>query len=250
MFLIKSFLLTKVKISRPNKPEMPLVKNEYTDTKKIKEISSVGSMFADDLVKNLREQLAASSVKFIQTMSENAHAETVSTQFAIEYKGLQCVPCFWATRTLFHHALENQLPIVLIAHQKNKDQDYQVQSKAVIYFQATPDGYRETTACTFDPEQPALILIGNSSCGSDELLEYETWKQRLLEICPVDLILAYAASHRQYPDKTQEHLITQITDEKYEYYKIKADEWGCSLDNPSRFFLAHAYCDKIGNLTS
>lgn len=252
-FLVKCFLLTKVKTVKPFKIDSPLVKNEYTDTKKIKEIGNVGSMFADNLVKILREKVATSSVAFVQQLAnsfpfQEGIIQMVSSKYSIKHKGLECLPCFWTTWILMQQAQINKTPIALKVQQRAKDRNYEVIHEITIFFKASSDGYVETDYSAFDYNSAALVLFGSSCRESNAFPDKEVWRQELLECNPIDLILAYAATHRQYPDETKNHLIFDIQDKNYDYYKQKAQEWGCCLENPSRFFLAHAYCEKIGNI--
>jgi len=48
--------------------------------------------------------------------------------------------------------------------------------------------------------------------------------------------------------ESKDGLLSLLSDQDYKYHKIQSEKWGCSLDNPSRFFLAHAFCDEIGNI--
>lgn len=255
IFLIKSFILTKTKVVQPFfKLDKPLVENAYSDSKKIKEISEVGSSFSGDLVKKLRKKLSASSVSFVQELAVESDSLTpgekllFSNQFVIIHNGLMCLPYYRATWVLMKQALSNNIPIALLAQQIAKDQDYKIIQKTAIFFQATPQGYQEISRDLLDPEMPALTLIGSTCRDFIKLPTKEDWTQELLAQSPIDLVLAYAAAHRQYPDDSKDQLLLEILDEDYEYHKVKAQEWGCSLENPSRFFLTHAFCDKIKNI--
>lgn len=253
-FLIKSFILTRTKVVQPFfKVGKPLVENAFTDSKKIKEIGQVGSSFSCELVKNLRKKLSASSVDFIQELARDSNPAESSTkllsdQFLTVHNGLKCLPYYWATRALMNHAESNNIPIALLAQQVAKDQDYKVIENTEIFFQSTPHGYKEICRSLLDPETPVLVLIGSTCRNLSELPTIEDWTSELLEQSPVDLVLAYAAAHRQYPDESQDQLPQTMSDKDYEYHLTKSLEWGCSLENPSRFFLTHAFCNKIKNI--
>lgn len=251
-FLVKSYILTRTKVSNPFDSNKPLVKNERTDEKKIKDISAVGSMFASNFISFLREKLSKSSVAFVRKLSKQlysgSHIDKVLEDFSVTHRGLQCLPCYWATRVLLDHALQHRIPIVLSVQQKAKDLDYKEIQKVTLFFQATSEGYQVTERASLDPLAPALVLLGNSCRELALLPDKEQWIQELLEYGPVDLVLAYAAAHRQYPDESKDYLVTELNDQGYQDYKMKANEWGCSLENPARFFLSHAFCDKIENI--
>jgi hypothetical protein len=251
-FFIKSYMLTKVKILLPPSEERPLIKNERTDTKKIKEISEVGSMFAGDFVRSLREKMSATSTRFVQELSKDGplvgpSAQLLSDRYLVKHRGLNCLPCFATARILMHQAMRNQLPIVMFVEQRTKNQNDSAVEKSVLFYQATSDGYMEVKYSDMDPQAPALYFLGSTMGELGELPEKSFWIRELNEKGPVDLILAYAAAHRQYPNPSDEVLLDQIKDPEYEYYKAKADEWGCSLENPSCFFLSHAFCDRVQN---
>ena len=94
-----------------------------------------------------------------------------------------------------------------------------------------------------------IVLIGSTCKDFSQLANKVEWRKELLQQCPIDMVLAYAAAHRQYPDEVQERKIKSMVDTNYEYHKAKANEWGCSLENPSRFFLTHAFCDTMKNIS-
>lgn len=251
-FLIKSYILTKVKILLPPNEERPLIKNERTDTKKIKEISEVGSMFAGDFVKFLREKMSATSVRFVQELAKDgflagAATQQLSDRYLVKHRGLDCLPCFATARVLMHQAVRYQLPIVMFVEQRAKDQNCTTVEKSALFFQATPEGYVRVEYSNMDPQAPALFFLGSTIGTNSGLLEKDSWIKELSEKGPVDLILAYAAAHRQYPNPSDEALLSEVKDLEYEYYKTKANEWGCSLENPSCFFLSHAFCDYVQN---
>jgi hypothetical protein len=253
-FLIKSFILTKTKVVHPFfKIDMPLVENASTDSKKIKEILKVGSSFSGELVKGLRKRLSAHSVDFIQEIAEGLNAEETSSkmltdQYTVVHNGLKCLPYYWATRVLMNHALSNEIPIVMLAQQMAKDQDYKVVNNTQIYFLPTPEGYKQVLRSEMDPNSPAIVLIGSTCRNFSELPSLEEWVDELLEKSPIDLVLAYAAAHRQYPDESKDAFCLQSPDTNFQYHRKMALQLGCSLENPSRFFLTHAFCDQLQNI--
>ncbi len=250
-FLIKSFILTRTKVLKEEALSKPLVKNDTTDSKKIKEFGDVGSLFAKNFVTHLRQQLSETSVQFVQRISKDGcqkNSTMVSDHFLVEHNKLHCIPCFWSTKIALEEAKSYGTPIVMQAQQKAKDQDYKIVDTTTIYFESTPTGYKRTTRCKLDPEIPALVLLGTTCRNSDQLPSKENWIEELSQYCPTELITAYAAAHRQYPDESKEAHFFTIDDQDYHSYKSKAFQWGCSLENPSLFFLAHAFCDKVKNL--
>ncbi|MBS0652098.1 MAG: hypothetical protein JSR39_01080 [Verrucomicrobia bacterium] len=252
LFLIESFILSKIKTPKAFTKELPLALHESTDTKKLREFHNVSRFFANELVRFLRERVSKKSVSFVQRIAgelPSFNTEMVTGQFTINYKGLHCIPGYWTAQILMKHALKSRIPIVILADQKAQDRNYEVVQKMALFFEPTEQGYREASASSFDPDQPALVIVGTTCRESHALPDLDSWKTELVEYSPIDLMLAATAVHRQYPDSSKEPLIDGIEDKDYHYHKAKAHEWGCSADNPSRVFLSHVYCDKMKNVT-
>lgn len=149
-----------------------------------------------------------------------------------------------------NHAQSNNIPIALLARQLAKDQDYRILRSVEIFFHSTPQGYQKICRSSLNPELLVLVLIGSTCRNCHELPTLKDWSTNLLERSPINLVLAYAAAHRQYPDETRDQSLQGISNNTYEYYKVKAQEWECSLENPSRFFLTDALCNKIKNINT
>ncbi|RDD36620.1 hypothetical protein TrispH2_011449 [Trichoplax sp. H2] len=250
IFLIESYLLTKVKIVLPPRQENPIVKNEYTVTKKIKEISSVGSTFANKLVARLRQNLSEHSVQFVQELAyqlelEESIKQMISADFVVMHRKLKCIPCFWTAKVITEAALSFGIPIVMHVQLKSKDRNYQLEHEIYLYFEATSSKYQNVCPSSLQKESPAIVLLGSTCRDFSNLPSISDWTKEITTSGPVDLLLAYAAAHRQYPDETSE---INIQDKEFEFYRKKALEWGCCIQNSSRFFLSHAYCNHIENI--
>jgi len=253
LYLLRAYLLSRVKMIRSSPLTHPLLKNEYTDTKKIKEIGSVGSQFADDLVEKLRQDLSQSSVRFVQKAAEkllvpDTSLHMISDDFLVVHRGLHCIPCYWMTKILMYLAQAKEMPIVLLAEQVAKDQGHRVIERIALFFEKTKEGYRVTTQESYDTDLPVLIFHGKSCRDTREFPSKEQWTEELLAYNPIDLLLAYAAAHRQYPDESKDMLVSAHLDDEYTYHKETSNKWGCSLDNASLFFLSHAYCDTVRSI--
>jgi hypothetical protein len=244
-FLIKSFLITRAKVVSTEGDLKPLVMNEKTDYKKIKEFGNIGSLFSKNIVNSLRKKLAENSVKFTQ------HISGVSFENSLySHNGLDCIPCFPATKIVMDHAFKHKIPILLIAKQKARDRNYKTLDRVEIFFKPTQVRYETSDRDSVDLNQPILVLHGTTCRDHEHLPQRKHWIEALSNCCPRELVLAYAAAHRQYPNESKEYMFEEANDFDYEYYKAKAEEWGCSLKNPSLFFLAHAYCDNLKNLAT
>ena len=253
LYLIQSYLLTIVKESRPPKELTPFVKNEYTSTKKLKSIQPVGTMFAEKLIKKLRISLSAFSVSFVKEISKRILPKilhTTSDRFYLRHNHLHCLPCYWVTKLVMMQALKSQTPLAIVVRQLAKDQSYAVLREMPLFFKSTRFEYKPSSLCSFNTNSPALVLLVNSCKKTQEFLSLAAWKKDLLTYNPIDLILAYAAAHRQYPDTTKNDLVNEMQDKEYFFHKKKAYEWGCSIENPSYFFLSHAFCEKIEQVSN
>lgn len=82
---------------------------------------------------------------------------------------------------------------------------------------------------------------------ADLLPSQRQWKTAIAPQM-MGVILAGAADHRQYPDPKEDHKIEALGDEEFESYKAMAKKSGCSLENPSMFFIQHVYPSIVGKL--
>ena len=253
LYLVKAHILTKTKVFKSKENSKPLVMNERTDPKKIKLFGLVSSSYAHVFVSNLRKKAAANSVQFVQNLSKNQSQKCstnkmVSDEYLIEHNGLSCVPCYWSIKIALSQALLHGIPIVLKAEKIAKNLDYKPIDETSIYFKPTAVGYKPVQQANLDPELPAIILYGSTCRELEFLPDQANWIKELIRFCPIEIALACASTHRQYPNVEKDAIFTDIDDDQYHIHRNKAQEWGCTLENPSLFFLSHVYCDKIKNL--
>lgn len=252
-FLISSYILTQVRVILPPNPSKRIVRNESTVTRKVKEISPVGSTFARELVKKLRNFVSSASVIFIQEAADllpipKSFSKMVSDKYCVEYDKfgrLKCLPSFWYTFVLIQYSLALELPLLLIVNQIASDRNHEVMNEVSLYFKVDKGRYVSTSRNEFSENTPALVILGSCCRKFADFPPFEIWKKELLKYNPSDLLLAYAAAHRQYPDEEKDILVSESNCEAFSYYRSKAHEVGCSLKNPSLFFLVHAYCERI-----
>lgn len=255
-FLISSFILTKVRDLLPPSPSKQIVRNERTDTKKVKKISPVGSTFARELVKKLRHFVSTASVTFVQETASllpipKSFINMVSEKNCVnhdKFGRLKCLPCFWYTFVLMQHSLASELPLILTINQIASDKDHKIIGELQLYFRVVNGKYELTSRNELPEDAPSLVILGSSCRKFADFPRFDIWRKEILDYNPRDLILAYAAAHRQYPDESKDVLVNDSNCEAFNYYRSKAHELGCSLDNPSLFFLVHAYCEKIKNV--
>ena len=253
LFIIKSYILSKVKILSGMNEIMKFCKNEKTDTKRIKELGNVGREFANNLVRNLRTQLSKSSARFVLDITKcpllaEERIEAIISDFSISHKGLHCTPFYWMTKLIMHQALVSKIPIIIFAEQLAQDLEYKSIEETTLFFQPTELGYKIINRDVLEVDQPVIIFTVVSCRNFHDFSDKKTWEKELTEYDLLDLVLACNAAHRQYPDPSKEEMILEIQDESYSYHLEKSREWGCHLDNPFRFFLTHVYCDSLKNI--
>jgi hypothetical protein len=69
--------------------------------------------------------------------------------------------------------------------------------------------------------------------------------QKLLSYDIVDLVLMNSAHHRQCLDPSMDNEVKSGGSERLAKYKSDASKEGCTLDNPTLFFINHAFCGSI-----
>ena len=146
------------------------------------------------------------------------------------------------------YSLEIELPLVFIVNQIASDKGHKVIGELPLYFRVVKGKYELTSRSELPEDVPALVILGSCCRKFEEFPRFDIWKKEILKYNPKDLILAYAAAHRQYPDEAKDVIVNDSNCEAFNYYRSKAHEVGCSLENPSLFFLVHAYCEKITNI--
>ena len=253
IFLIKCYILSKVKVVGGKHRVIKFWKNEKTLSKKVREFNHVSSSFAVSFIRRLREQLSKSSAGFVQELSKcpllaDEKIEEILNDFSISYKGLHCMPFYWMTKVIMHRAFTSKIPIIMLAEQVAQDLEYKVLEKTTLVFYPAESGYKVVSRDFLDIDQPIMVFNAVSCRDSCDFSDKETWERELTEYDLVDLVLACNAAHRQYPDPSKEYLVREFQDEDYTYHLEKSKEWGCYLENPSRFFLTHVRCDYMRNV--
>lgn len=249
LYLMLCYLLTVVKIIKKPKKDFQFIKNEVTDYKKLKLIRPVGTMFAEKLIKKLRETLSNLSVQFIQEIAflyaPESVVDEVTGRLLVKHRYLHCLPCYWVTKLLMIHAEKTNVPLTIITRQLGMDRDYQMLREDIFHFSSDKFGYQQTPITHLNPVAPSLVFLVNACRPSYSFPDSQTWRDQLGGYSPTDLVLAYAAAHRQYPNPSLDDLVDEDKNKEYAFYKQKAEDWGCSIEKPFTFFLSHAYCEKV-----
>jgi hypothetical protein len=148
-------------------------------------------------------------------------------------------------------AQRENIPLILVKKFLDKvGEEYQVKDQEILFFKPLfgekQYTYSPTEPSREDLQSPALVIQGfvdlDRCQGNFCKMK---WKDTLLQNSVIDIILAGAADHRQYPDEGRE---VPIHDSEYEKYKEIACKKGFSLDNPITFFINHVYASQVGRL--
>lgn len=253
LFIIGCHLLTIVKKFLPAKADRPLLLNETTTPLALKDLGvNISGQFSRNLVNHLRQFIASASVEYMRqevrfvSCSEVASTMISSDQTFVHNK-LQCISIFWSTLIMMERTLQLKIPIILTADQKASD-NYRTINQTSVLLKPIENYYSKVDPKREDLDQVAIIIKGTSCRPYSEQKSKQNWINELLKHQPIDLFLASSANHRQFPDPSQDYLITRYANPKFEEYRQKSIQWGCCLDNPSLFFIFHVYCQKIKNI--
>jgi hypothetical protein len=253
-FLIESFLLSVAKTVKPSKSSSPLCRNDAVNPKKLKQFETdVSVSFVDNLVKKIRQLLSTASVNFVREQARALDDEQLkkmsSADFTIKYNNWPCIPMFWTYKTLLLAAQNNGLPLVMYAKFLAKDRGYAIVNEVCIFFKPDIDirgnSYAASTPFPADLDRAAIVVQG-VVCG-DLLPSRKQWQSTIGN--PIDVVLAGAAEHRQYPDSKEDQRIEILCDEEFENYRKMAKSSGYALENPSVFFIQHVYPATVGKIS-
>lgn len=129
-----------------------------------------------------------------------------------------------------------------------KDQENKKIGKISLLFTCTVKGYEKTLIPSLDSlRQPAFVLSGVMQRPLEKMPNRQEATQKLLKRNVVDLVLMNSADHRQCLDPSRDEAVHRIGGPRFAAYKTDALKEGCALDNPSLFFINHAFCASIGH---
>lgn len=247
LFLIASFVLTEVKSSRSNSDQIDSIFiKERVDSKRLLQHGEISPSFANNLLSKLRKTLATASVQYVREKAfalQDADLITmVSDPFTLVHNALPCIPMYWTYQTVLATAQQEGIPIIVHAKfiQKN-GVEYSLVDEEKLFYEVGPDGtYRQVQPTTADLEKPACIIQGIATIDLATWSKSE-WKARMRNTSVIDVILAGAADHRQYPDAALDSLFDGIEDRQYTAYKQLALKEGFAAENPTTFFIQHVY---------
>lgn len=255
MFVFQCFLLSLMKEPQ-SELISPLCVRDKSAPKKLKQLDSeISSKFANTVVRKTRRLLSEASVHFTREMAkyldDPSLIKMVSNEFTHEYNSWTCIPMFWTYKTLLKAAQRENIPLVICAKFLNKNENsYTIQDQELLFFKPIKDNdeyhYIQTEPTEKDLEDSGFVIQGFVFLNEDHRIFCKRkWKETLDKNSIIDIILAGAADHRQYPDENRK---IPFSDPEYERYKAMAQLKGFSIDNPTTFFINHVYSLQIGKL--
>ena len=253
LFVVQAFILSEIKESNKCcKNTRSLCIPLTFLPKKLKTLNSqISSTFMVSLASRSRRLLSTASVNFVRKVAASLQNDSLLkmiTECTIEHNTWPCTPMFWTYKTLLTFAQKQGIPLILHVKFLNEtDSGFQVMDEEHVYFKPCPTMHRyiHTHPSEEDLMTPAYIIQGVAYQKSEEdVLSKQAWNKLLSQTSVIDVILAGAADHRQYPNP---ELIIDIEDCEYEQYKKLASQQGFSLENPSTFFIQHVYSSLTGN---
>jgi len=251
-FLIQTYLLTEVKsVRKGSDASHSIFLLEAADPKQLKRFGDVSSEFAKHLLSRLRQQLASASVAFVAAHASAPMRPMVSHSFKKEHNALSCIPMFWTYKILLETAKASAIPFILHAKFLTKSPaGFTITQEERLFFKPSGTGaYALVEPTVSDLDRPACVVQGVVVENQEGiLLSKSQWIALIKEKGLIDVILAGAADHRQYPDPALDALFTELNDEEYEGYKALAKSAGFSTCNPTGFFIQHVYALRAGEM--
>lgn len=251
-FVIQSYILSEMKESLSDGQYLPSIfRVEKSVPQKLqKNHPEISYSFINRLASRLRRLLSESSVLFVKNAARGLDDPSLLkmvSEYSAEHNSWPCTPMFWTYKTLLNLAQREKIPFILhVKFLKKQGEGFEVKGEEYLYFRPCDQtgSYREVPfPMQEDGMGPACVVQG-AVC--EPLPSKDQWREKFLQNSVVDVILAGAADHRQYPDPNR---VLEIDDPEFERYKRLAANQGFSLDNPTTFFIQHVYSTKLAQKT-
>jgi hypothetical protein len=255
LYIYLSYLLCLMKEKENGIPNSLCFRDKCSPKKLKMYEKNISSSFAKALASKTRKLLSEFSVHFTRELAWGLKdlnlIQMVSDEFTHQYSSWSCIPMFWTYKTLLKFAHQKKIPLVIVAKfLKQIAGEYQVIDKEVLFYKPSIDGksyhYIESELDKDDLTKAAVVIEGHVCLKNEKPIFCKIkWKERFSQNSIVDVILAGAADHRQYPD--QDHTIT-FSDAEYDRYRSIAQNKGFSLANPTTFLISHVFPQQIGKI--
>ena len=251
MFALQAYILTYIKqpVESTKKTAALLDGVEESKLEKLKELGDVTGKFSLNLVKELRMQLSAASVSFIQEQSSifNMYQEfehLKSKDCVVTYRDCQCLPFFCVNDVLVQTMLRDRIPLVVKIVRMAQDRDHEkIGEKQAFFFDAL-DGrkYHLSSPSEQDIYRLAFVVEGVMCRHFENLPDDKALAEELSKHDFLDIFFANSALHTQYPDSSKNELVSS---EKFMMYKRNDRQLGCSIEDPSLLLINHVFCDTV-----
>jgi len=255
LFLLQSFLLCEMKELGAKGNFLPaLILKDKSAPKKLKKFGfEVSVTFTNDVVNKTRRRIANTSINFVRKsashLEDHSLINMTSNNFTLEYNMLPCLPMFWTYKTLLKTAQNESIPLVAhIQFIKEHETGYKILEEELLFFKIIENengsNYVETSQEMIDINTPACVIQGIVKVDlNSQSFDKDAWKERISNHSIIDIILAGAADHKQYPTQDNDILIDDL---EYERYRSIAKNHGFSIDNPKTFFINHVFSMQVG----
>lgn len=174
--------------------------------------------------------------------------------------GICSLPTFWSFYLSFTWALKNDIPVVVVLSYTEGT----VQNRSLLYYKSDEQKqkYILSDDSSIDIDQAAIVIHATTESAPERIKKYD-----LLE-----LILAYAAVHKQYVGKNDQKILNFDVTDWIENSPLRAPEenllllsrinsvWnkyiclgvelGCTINDPKLFFILHVVASTVKALRS
>jgi hypothetical protein len=172
------------------------------------------------------------------------------------------LPCYWVMKAIYAHMLHTKKTILLSVKRTFNNQTV---DHLLLPFTVTSSygGIKYQTDISRLPDQPCFVVHGITKYSQPVEETQQTYIRRLLSMGLEKIIFLNMAIHPQYSGKKLSLLSTNPLkidtvnppisnyiglEQEFLTLQRQAEIFGCSINNPSLFYIEHIYCDKLGRL--
>lgn len=248
-FIFISFFLCRYHLvdgeNIPNAIDISAIADDFSFSK------SMSKKLSHFYQKKLSELSCGFVFKLLAELSDSSELQAILPKLHFHSdEGRMVLPCYCVTEIIVQHMIENEATLVLVTNSTD------LEKKAPLIVRGSKLHHQfELRDLDEDIDEPCMVMYGITSYDRAENLLSERIKE---------IILSNNAAHPQYSgailsayrDNPYEILIKDhhelLTSQELDIAnkrmkllierKDQAHQWGCTLDNPSLFFLKHIYC--------
>lgn len=255
-YLVQGYLFTLTHKMPDVKDEDPLLMCGTIDAPKLSRLSKdrMSNKKAEKISSIIRQNLSLASLTFIQQQANlsqnpvwiNACSDDYTQRFN---KIFYSVPMFYSYQILLETCRREAIPILFKVKLYAKDILTNGEPLATQYVRLNSQETSINTAfCIFE---------GVRRDSAKNLQAFQERCNNILDIAGEWVILAGAADHPQYAKAmTRNNVVKPIAKleesipetDQLQHYALRAKPTGCSIFNPSLFFIQHVYAQSEGPL--